>query len=229
MQLFYGHTTDNSSIELDEDESRHLKVLRKNEGETILVINGEGILYNCRIDKLGKRASLSILNSEQKTGFDSQIHLFVSPTKNMDRMEWMVEKCCEIGITSIQFIKCRYSERKNLKTDRLKRKALSAMKQSKQYYLSEIHELVPFSEALDRAKQCDQIFVAHCENEGEKVSPSTSISGHSTAIFIGPEGDFSSQEIELARKAGATELDLGQSILRTETAAMVATALFRNR
>ena len=228
MQLFYGYKNEDGLIQLDEDESRHLKVLRKVEGDSIDVTDGNGTLYSCTLSKLGKKAILNIVEEESKKPLSGELHLLVSPTKNLDRMEWMVEKCCEIGVTSIQFIKCRFSERKNLKIERLQRKALSAMKQSKQFHLTQIKEFIPFREAIEIPGQGNSKYIAHCEEMNSEAAVLTKEITAATYIFIGPEGDFSEPEIEAAKEKGFKELHLGETILRTETAGMVATALYRN-
>jgi 16S rRNA (uracil1498-N3)-methyltransferase len=226
MSLFYSQNIIEGHIILDEDECRHLKVLRRAQGDAIEVTDGKGTLYQTEIIEFGKRATLRIVSTSQKDSFVQKIHLYVSPTKNLDRMEWMVEKCTEMGISSITFIKCRYSERKHLKIERLERKALSAMKQSKQVHLPKIFELLDFKSAIESVNTDDTKLIAHCEDmNGEKTDPR--LLENDLHIFIGPEGDFSVDEIKLAKSNGFKELSLGATTLRTETAAMAATAMFR--
>jgi 16S rRNA (uracil1498-N3)-methyltransferase len=227
MSLFYSRDIDQNTIFLAEEESRHVKVLRLALGDKIMVTNGLGDLFETKLIKAGKRVELSIVNSSKGKPFQQEIHLYVSPTKSVDRLEWMVEKCGELGVSSIHFIKCRYSERKFLKTERLRKKAVSAMKQSGQLYVANIVDLEDFETAVSSINDTGIKLIAHCEDKRTEELFTADRWPEPLHIFIGPEGDFSVNEIELARKHGFQELDLGSTVLRTETAAMAATAKFR--
>jgi 16S rRNA (uracil1498-N3)-methyltransferase len=228
MQLFYNPNIDESTrqFSFDKDESKHIvKVLRKQIGDTLNVTNGRGLLWETQIELATpsnctvKCVALQTFEQPKK-----RIHLAVAPTKMMDRMEWLVEKATEIGITSFTPLICSHSERDNLKIERLEKIALSAMKQSKQFYLPEIKTLTSFEKFVSASQKGDK-FVAHCiENEKqpfeEKVKNCQEIT-----ILIGPEGDFTEKEIQLALSHQFQAVSLGQTRLRTETAALVSCVL----
>lgn len=228
MQLFFSQDIQSDSVFLSEEESRHIKVLRKQIGDTIWVTDGKGNLYQTQLKILAKKCELEIVEIEKKIPATKSIHLIVAPTKNLDRMEWMVEKCCEIGIQKISFINCQRSERKFLKINRLEKKALSALKQSKQYFLTSIEALDSYKSVLNTVPDHAIKFIAHCEDSTEKLAFKNHSNEGEYVILIGPEGDFTHEEVHQAKEKGFSELHLGESILRTETAAMVAVALLRN-
>jgi len=222
MRRFYSTDIRNDSIYLDQDESRHLKqVLRAKEGDQVEVVNGKGNLYQCEIIKLEKKeCELRILEfsfSEKSLN----LWMAVSPTKNINRWEWFLEKATEIGISRISPILCENSERKHLKYDRQIRILKEAMKQSHQLHLPELDEMTSFDTFLKEAQR-EEKYIAHCyEGEKEKL-----LSAHqknkNTLILIGPEGDFSRPELESAISKGFLPISLGESRLRTETAAIAA-------
>ncbi|HYG14199.1 MAG TPA: 16S rRNA (uracil(1498)-N(3))-methyltransferase [Bacteroidia bacterium] len=225
MQLFYSENIQENRIVLEEDEFHHLKVLRKKEGDIISVTDGNGHLYSAEIKNIAKHSGEAVITATQT--FDKPVtfpHIVVAPTKNTDRMEWMVEKLVEIGVSEISFIQCEHSERKIIKTDRLKKIALSAMKQSLKYYLPVINELTGFKTFIT-TKRTGNLFIGYCEAETTEFLPRQPFTAESTLVLIGPEGDFAPQEVEMAKAAGFMPVSLGQSRLRTETAAMVAATL----
>ena len=225
MQLFYNHTLETASTEIrfTREESKHIaKVLRKKEGDVLHITNGKGELFIAEITFSNPSQCVAKINSrETQTKHPYRLHMAVAPTKMNDRYEWFLEKATEIGIDEITPIICDHSERKVIKPERFERILQSAMKQSLQYHLPKLHPAVSFSEFVQQQSQ-GQLLIAHCE-EGQKellkniVEPKTN-----TTILIGPEGDFSNKEVEIALKAGYTPITLGTNRLRTETAAISA-------
>jgi 16S rRNA (uracil1498-N3)-methyltransferase len=226
MQLFYTQNIQNGFLQLEEEEFRHLKVLRKNEGDELVVTNGQGALYKAVITDLAKHyCTLQIIEAQQFEASKHPLHVAVAPTKNTDRIEWLVEKLVEIGVDEISFIQCKHSERKVQKTDRLKKIALSAMKQSLKYYLPKINELVGFDVFMAQTPATQNLFIGYCETPATVFLPAQPFTHAGTVVLIGPEGDFSADEVSKAQKAGYVPISLGSSRLRTETAAMVAATL----
>ncbi|MCB4808196.1 16S rRNA (uracil(1498)-N(3))-methyltransferase [Tamlana sp. 62-3] len=225
MQLFYNPDITDSTAEFtfNKDESRHIvKVLRKNIGDSLHITNGNGWLFTAEIfvSNINKCVAKIISKTFQKK-HNYNLHLAVAPTKMNDRYEWFLEKATEIGIDSITPIICDHSERKVVKIDRFERILQSAVKQSLQYYMPKLNQAITFSEFLKQNFNGD-LFIAHCEETNKKslkslLKPSTNIT-----ILIGPEGDFSIKEIEAAIKNKFIPVTLGETRLRTETAAIVA-------
>lgn len=216
--LFFSPEIPDGTWKLNEEESRHIKVLRLREKETLTFTNGLGERVEVQLDKSDKHCVLTTLKRETVPSNNPKIHLFIAPTKNADRIEWFVEKAVEMGIRSITFLVCEHSERVRLKPERIERVAISALKQSLQYSLPELHFDVKFQDAWKNA--VGMKLLAHCEY-GPKIQLSTWKEKHaSLSIFIGPEGDFSKNEIALANDAPS--LSLGTNRLRTETAALKA-------
>lgn len=223
MQIFYAPDIA-TNPELPEEEANHcVRVLRLNEGDEILVTDGKGVFYKAAIRRANaKHCEISILeNWRQPALWNFKLHIAVAPTKNMDRMEWFVEKATEIGIDTITCLNCRFSERKEVKTARLEKILVSAMKQSQKATLPRLNGMTDFkrfiSEPFDGRK-----FIAHCEEEEKPLLKHVYHPGENALILIGPEGDFSTEEIRLAEKNGFEAISLGESRLRTETAALVA-------
>jgi 16S rRNA (uracil1498-N3)-methyltransferase len=221
-QLFYAPDIASTSL-LPEDESQHcLRVLRYNEGREMSITDGKGSFYKCILmdtDIKGCAVSIKEIITPQKRNFN--IHIALAPTKNTDRMEWFVEKATEIGIDQISFLRCRRSERRELKLARLQKIAVSALKQSQKAFLPEINEMTDFKSFVKNDfDSCKMI--AHCDDDERKKIREIYSTGNNALILIGPEGDFSSEEISLARDNGFSPVSLGHSRLRTETAAMVA-------
>jgi len=228
MQVFYSNSILGNQARLEEDEFRHLKVLRKKEGDEVHLIDGKGSRYLARIDGIqSKNALLTILDQHQeaKANFPK---LYIAPTKNIARMEWLVEKAVELGVDSIQFMQCEHSERKKIRIDRLEKIALSALKQSLQLHLPSLFDLKPFDECLEEMDGTEALF-AHCAEDDEHISLSKIEAGKSVCLFIGPEGDFSTAEIAKAKEARLKTISLGEERLRTETAGMFGLAYFKIR
>jgi 16S rRNA (uracil1498-N3)-methyltransferase len=225
MQLFYYKDINekSTSFVFNKEESKHIiKVLRKKESDILMVTNGLGILFETKISIASdSKCTVEIVGLQQKKGVDFYLHMVVAPTKMNDRLEWFLEKATEIGFHEFTPIICEHSERKAIKTDRLEKILLSAMKQSNQCFLPKINKPISFKNFL-QMEQNGQKFIAHCE-ESEKLSfASQIIKGEKYTVLIGPEGDFSSHEINLAIKNKFIPVSLGNNRLRTETAALVA-------
>ena len=239
MQLFYCKDIPASGFcTLDAEESRHaVRVLRLREGDTINVTDGKGGLYTCNIIKANEKSCVITTNSvisfpltPSHSPSLPKIHLAVAPTKNPSRMEWLVEKAVEVGVSEITLLDCDHSERSFMKTDRLERIALSAMKQSLHTLLPEIHPSVRLKDWLSfqfSILNSQLKFIAHCEADQPRTPLAAALEpGHNAVVLIGPEGDFSEEEIALALKCGFQPVSLGPSRLRTETAALYAVCAF---
>lgn len=210
---------------LPESESQHcIKVLRMKPGDFIEVIDGKGYRYECQIiDAHTKRTLVKIINSENiPLSWNNNITIAVAPTKNMDRMEWLIEKLTEVGINNIVPLKCRYSERKEIKFERMEKIAISAMKQSLKAVLPKIEQMTTISDFI-KNNDATQKFIAYCSPSIPRLLFSKEYKPNKdTIILIGPEGDFSIDEITHAINNGYKPISLGDNRLRTETAALVS-------
>ncbi|MDC7999916.1 16S rRNA (uracil(1498)-N(3))-methyltransferase [Aequorivita todarodis] len=227
MQLFYNPNISESTKEItfDKEESRHIvKVLRMKEGHTFSITNGKGSLFSAEILNANPKGCLvKILSEEMQQPLPYQLHVAVAPTKLNDRYEWFLEKATEIGISEITPIICDHSERKTIKPERYEKILQSAMKQSLKAYLPLLNEAVSFRDFIVSGKSSESLkFIAHCEETDKKSLKAVLLPNQKITIVIGPEGDFSSEEIELAKANGFVPVSLGESRLRTETAAIVA-------
>ncbi|MFA7359105.1 MAG: 16S rRNA (uracil(1498)-N(3))-methyltransferase [Bacteroidales bacterium] len=227
MPVFY--TPDIASRAcLPPGESAHcVKVLRLKEGDEIRLADGKGNFYDARISRADfRQCDVEILEVLPQASDSIGLHLAIAPTKNADRMEWLAEKLTELGLDSLSFVCSSHSERKQLKTDRISKIAVAAMKQSERSLLPEIRDMVDFKELLSRDFE-GQKFIAHCWPEEEKpFIKEVYRPGRPVLILIGPEGDFSREEVAMAKSLGFKPISLGAIRLRTETAAFfVATAI----
>lgn len=226
MQLFYAPEITTPLYTLPEEESGHcVRVLRLREGDELHITDGRGTLYRAEVEEAHhKHCTIRIVEEHhewEKRPY--RLTVAVAPTKNIDRIEWFVEKATESGIDRIVPILCDHSERKVIKEERLEKIAVSAMKQSLKAYKPQIAPLTPIRALLAEPFEGVKL-IAHCEEDMERVFMGDVIhKGEDVMVLIGPEGDFSREEIEAARKAGFREISLGQSRLRTETAALAAT------
>jgi 16S rRNA (uracil1498-N3)-methyltransferase len=223
MHIFYIPDITPPTVTLPEEESKHaLRVLRLKAGDPVIVVDGAGGYYQAHIlDPHPKRCQLQITATQQQYRRRAyQVQVAVAPTKNLDRMEWFVEKATEIGIDDIFFLACERSERKQMNLERLEKIVISAMKQSVKAYKPRLHDLQPFRNFV---AGCDPAatYIAHLE-EHERLAFNRIAVPEKCCILIGPEGDFSPKEIALAYAAGIKAVTLGASRLRTETAALVA-------
>lgn len=225
MQLFYNPTLNstNTSFVFDKEESKHIvKVLRKKENDILFVTNGLGFLFETKIKIASdNKCTVEIVSFEQQEQPQFNLHLAVAPTKMNERYEWFLEKATEIGIQEITPIICEHSERKVIKTERFLKIIESAMKQSLHYYLPKLNEPISFKEFVKK-EQNGQKFIAHCEETDKKSLKNELKSNTDCTILIGPEGDFSVKEIQLALDNQYIPVSLGNTRLRTETAAIVA-------
>jgi len=222
MQLFYLENPEKDII-LSTEESKHAtKVLRKKEGDILNFTDGKGRFYKAEITVADTRkCRLEIVSSEQKEKqHNYHLHIAIAPTKNMDRYEWFLEKATEIGIDEITPIICSRSERKVIKTERGNRILISAMKQSLKYHLPKLNEAISLNDFLKQDYEAGK-YIAHCE-DGEKKELKIVNKTEKYLILIGPEGDFSASEIEIALQNQFKSVSLGASRLRTETAGIVA-------
>ncbi len=233
MQLFFNPDTTETTQEVvfDKEESRHIvKVLRKSVGDLLEITNGNGWLFKASIARADiKKCVATIIEKEKKPEKNFRIHLAVAPTKLNDRYEWFLEKSTEMGIDEITPILCDHSERKTIKLERYNKIVQSAMKQSLQCYLPKLNELATFKEFIDLNLE-GQRFIAHCEDNQKSSLKEQLTPNQDVVILIGPEGDFSVKEIEMALNSNFIPVTLGETRLRTETAAIVAchSAVFIN-
>jgi len=222
MQLFYLENPKDEII-LSTEESKHAtKVLRKQEGDILNFTDGKGYFYKAEITVAETRkCRLKVVSTEQKPKQHKyHLHIAIAPTKNMDRFEWFLEKATEIGIDEITPIICSRSERKVIKTERCNRILLSAMKQSLKFHLPKLNEAITLKDFLKQDFEGNK-YIAHCK-EGDKIELREEEKSEKTTILIGPEGDFSPSEIELALQNQFKAVSLGTSRLRTETAGLMA-------
>lgn len=223
MHVFY--TPDiQTRAELPEEEAAHaVRVLRLQAGDEVTLTDGKGNFYRAEIGTTtNKRCLLNIVETlPQEAMWSGHLHLAMAPTKNMDRTEWLAEKATEIGFNELTFLNCRFSERKVIKTERIAKILVSAIKQSLKARLPQLNEMTDFNKFITQPFG-GQKFIAHCY-EGEKPLLKDVIrKGEDSLVLIGPEGDFSEEEVKKAIDSGFVPISLGKSRLRTETAALVA-------
>ena len=234
MELFYSTEIENGLCTLTEDESRHCaKVLRHTVGDTIKVIDGSGALYTCKIIECGKKVVCSVEQAEENFGAHKyHLTMAVCPTKNIDRYEWFLEKATELGLDVVVPVIGEHSERRIIKPERLEKILVSAAKQSLKGAIPVLEEAISVKQFIKDCAGAEGIkLIAYC-GEHEKVTLAQAVQKAAAAnpdapritILIGPEGDFSPAEVDAAIAAGFSPLTLGDSRLRTETAAVAAVA-----
>ena len=225
MQLFYNSDIKkgDTTFFFDKEESKHIvKVLRKKESDTIFITNGLGFLFESEIILASeKKCEVKITKETFQEPDKFYTHIAVAPTKMNDRLEWFLEKATEIGIHEITPIICDHSERKVYKIDRAEKIIQAAMKQSLHYYIPKINESISFTQFV-KSNIDGQKFIAHCEETDKKSFKNEVKKDEKITILIGPEGDFSTKEINLAIENHFIPVTLGNTRLRTETAALVA-------
>lgn len=221
--IFY-HPDIANSQQLPEQESQHcVKVLRMKEGDELTVVDGCGNFYSCELVQAHpKHCLVKILDvQKQELNRDFKITIAFAPTKQMDRNEWFIEKAVEIGVDRFIPLRCDFSERKEIKTDRLTKIMVSAMKQSKQAFLPVLEEMTPFQQVVSQSFE-GQKYIAHCYSTDKSALSQICKKGENTLILIGPEGDFSESEVQMAIDNGFKAISLGDNRLRTETACLTA-------
>lgn len=234
MIQFYAPSVETDGV-LPAEESAHCaRVLRKQPGDEIAVVDGRGKRHMCRITAISRKGvSVEVISTEEVAGhWGAPVTLAIAPTKNADRMEWLVEKAVEMGIDRIVLLECEHSERRRMRTDRLEKIMVSAMKQSLKAVMPELAGTVPFSSFIrETGSEHGLHFIAHCEADKPRELLCAVMARHGrelrempVTILIGPEGDFSPAEIECALNASYRPVSLGDSRLRTETAALFSVA-----
>jgi len=229
MQLFYNANIleSDKQFTFDKTESKHIvRVLRKKVGDQLYITNGKGILYIAEITIANDKKCLTTIISvlQKPKPWNYYLHIAIAPTKNIDRFEWFLEKATEIGIDEITPLLCNHSERKVIKTERLEKIIDAAMKQSLKFHLPKLNPLTKFSDFTKQEFE-GNLYIAHCEKTDKQSLKSIVQPNQKTTILIGPEGDFSISEIEMAIQQKFKPITLGESRLRTETAGMVATQI----
>ncbi|HZY81468.1 MAG TPA: 16S rRNA (uracil(1498)-N(3))-methyltransferase [Cyclobacteriaceae bacterium] len=225
MNLFYQPRLSEGITYLEGDEAHHaLRVLRLRIGDLIFVTDGKGIMAHAAITSTDQDSCNFKISQQATSTRPFEINLFVAPTKNSDRMEWLVEKATEIGVSSITMMRCERSERKQISHERLVKMAISAMKQSQQSFLPEVNDITSFDEIIE--KTFGQKFIAFVDQTNPDHLKNLVAPGVKYAILIGPEGDFTQQEIDRALELNWKKVSLGPTRLRTETAALTATLTF---
>lgn len=224
MIQFYAPDILESRVLPESDSAHCCRVLRMKEGDEIFVVDGKGKRYHCVIlEAHPKHTALEILSEETLLNhWKFEITLAVAPTKNIDRMEWLLEKIVEIGVNKVVFIKCERSERKVLKPERLEKVMISAMKQSLKGILPELVPMMSFKEFIESQKYDDNFrCFGYCSENYPRISFARDCPvGRNVVIMIGPEGDFTPEEVESAVEYGFRPVTFGESRLRTETAAL---------
>ena len=221
-----------NQTELPQDEAFHaLRVLRLKEGDEIFLMDGEGAFFRAVVAMTNsKHCFYKILETlPQEKTWRGRIHLAIAPTKNIDRIEWLAEKATEVGFDEISFFDCQFSERRQLREDRIEKIVVAAMKQSRKAWLPRVNALVPFRKFIEMPRS-GRRFIAHCYEEIERSDLFQLLSDRCRAtdsadeitILVGPEGDFSMDEVRMALENGYESVSLGASRLRTETAGLVA-------
>lgn len=214
-----------SELKLSEEESHHaIRVLRLKLGDFITIIDGKGTTAVGEITELNKKAlQYKLIDSRFEAPLNPEIHIAIAPTKSNDRFEFFLEKVTELGISSITPLHCSNSERKNIKLDRFEKIVMSAVKQSGNLYLPKVNDLTKFTDFVSNTNTDTFYFIAHCEDDNLKQELKNNLSDHKkVCILIGPEGDFTTEEINLAKTNNFKPVSLGESRLRTETAGIIA-------
>ena len=219
--------------ELPPDEAAHaIKVLRLKEGDLMMLMDGKGNFYQAEVTmSTNHHCSYHILEKQpQPRQWQGRVQLAIAPTKMNERMEWMAEKATEVGIDKLTFLNCQFSERRNLKTERIERIIVSAVKQSHKAYMPDIQEMMLFDKFIAQHPDGHR-YIAHCYSEVERVNLFDELcqldSNADALVLVGPEGDFSIDEVKRAVAAGFISVNLGESRLRTETAGLSAVMMMQ--
>ena len=223
MKLFFGEIF--PDVKINDEEQQHIvKVLRMREGEEIFVTDGNGNLAQGNLVFEGKKVSLDVKEiKENLTEFSPKLHIAIAPTKNIDRIEFFIEKTTEMAISEITILQTEKTERKNLNIDKLRKQAIAASKQSLRFHFPKINDVTKLSDFLKNVNP-ETTFVAHCDASFERTEISKIQNVENITFLIGPEGDFSEKEINLLSEKGIKAVSLGKQRLRTETAGIFVAA-----
>ncbi|SFI75210.1 16S rRNA (uracil1498-N3)-methyltransferase [Kaistella treverensis] len=223
MKLFFGEIF--PEVKINEEEQTHiLKVLRMCSGEQIFVTDGKGNLAKGNLVLEGKKVLLDVLEIQQNLPeFSPKLHIAIAPTKNIDRIEFFVEKATEMGISEITILQTEKTERKNLNIEKLRKQSISASKQSLRFHFPVINDLTKFSDFIKEI-DAEKAFVAHCNENLERIELQKILPLEQVIFLIGPEGDFSDNEISQLAEKGVKAVSLGNQRLRTETAGIFVAA-----
>jgi 16S rRNA (uracil1498-N3)-methyltransferase len=223
LNLFYHSPLHADVIELDAEESRHVKAMRHHDGDTILLTDGQGTRVTGELIWKKHVAGVQVIQREHMSDSGERLRLVMAPTKQHERMEWLVEKAVELGIASIHFVQCSNSERPIVRMDRLHRVAIAAIKQSQRLHLPGLHDVVKMEQLIAQLSGGVHL-LAHCRDDFPRQPIAVHNQSNDVTIWIGPEGDFTLREIEIATEKGMIGISLGEARLRTETAALAALA-----
>ena len=229
MKLFYGEILNNLVIINDEEQTHIVKVLRMRSGEEIFVTDGKGNLAKGNLQFEGKKVLLDVKEiKENLPNFSPKLHIAIAPTKNIDRIEFFIEKATEMGISEITLLQTEQTERKNINIEKLRKQSVSASKQSLRFHFPIVNDLIKFSDFIKDIHPVTT-FVAHCNENLDRIDlkiiqKSPHEKGEEITFLIGPEGDFSDKEIQLLAEKGVKAVSLGNQRLRTETAGIFVAA-----
>lgn len=230
VRYFYAPEAVTTDRLPDEESTHALRVLRLTVGDEMYLMDGKGNFYRAEVTMTaGKHCAYRITDTmPQEKTWNGHIHIAVAPTKMMERIEWMSEKATEVGVDEFTFLGCRFSERKQMRADRIEKTVISAAKQSRKPFMPVVNDITPFSQFV-RTPRGGRKFIAHCYEEIDKKDfyeeicrPCANADDEDITIMIGPEGDFSIEEVREALEQGYISVSLGESRLRTETAALSA-------
>lgn len=223
MKLFFGEIF--PAVHINNEEQQHIiKVLRMREGEEIYVTDGKGNLARGNLLFEGKRVLIETTEiKENLPNFSNQLHIAIAPTKNIDRIEFFIEKATEMAVSEITLIQTEKTERKNLNIEKLRKQSVSASKQSLRFHFPIVNDLTKFSDFV-KSLDPETTFVAHCNENLERIDLKEIIPDKNITFLIGPEGDFSDREIQFLAERGIKAVSLGNQRLRTETAGVFVAA-----
>lgn len=231
-RFFYVPDADKLT-ELPAEEANHaIKVLRLKEGDELMLMDGKGSFYRAEVTLVSNHHCMYriVERQPQQHQWEGRVHLAIAPTKMNDRIEWMAEKATEVGIDELSFLNCQFSERRNLKTERIKKIVVAAVKQSHKAWMPVVNELEPFRQFISRQSSGHR-YIAHCYNEVPRVNLFDELcrldASEDALVLVGPEGDFSIDEVRYAVSQGFVSVDLGKSRLRTETAGLSAVMMMQ--
>lgn len=229
MKLFFGEINHGKAIINDEEQQHIVKVLRMKDGEQIHITDGKGNLASGTLIIEGKKAGIEVAEIKTETpDFNPKLHIVIAPTKNIDRIEFFIEKAVEMGISEITILQTEKTERKNLNIDKIRKQAIAASKQSLRFHFPVINDLIKIQDFLKKINS-ETTFVAHCNENLERIALNKIPTLENYTFLIGPEGDFSDKEILFLAEKGIKAVSLGNQRLRTETAGVFVAAWNYNK